>query len=375
VRTYAMVFCSIWADPDFRALSPAGQWLYLNRLTSPSLTHVGSADWRPKRIAALADGADVQFVEAAGAELAATRFVVIDDETEEILLRSFVRWDGLMKMPNMAIAMAKAHAALASEQLRQVAVHELRRLRLDQPDLTGWDHRDSKDQVAAILEQPAVDARDLTPWTPDWMDAWEGFAEALRNGPANPSGNPSAKGSGNPSGKGSDRGSGKGSVNGSSKGSANPCLTPSPSPYPATATSSPSAFADANAARPSRAGDHETPSEASDAPEPGSTTTSANLLLAGWIDTLDERPASRVKGQLAREIKTLLVDGFSEEHVTLGLTEWQMRGVHPSVLASIVQSIRDRGGRPAAASGAQGAPLPGAGVWDRGPVRAAGRPA
>lgn len=385
MRTYAKVFCSIWADTDFRAVSPAGQWLYFETLTSSSLTNVGVADWRPKRIAALAGGATVEFVETAGAELCAARFAVIDDDTEEILLRSFVKHDGLLSMPNVALNMVKAHTAVASATLRSVVVHELRRLREDQPDLKAWSHRDSKAHLDEMLERDAVDARTLDPWVPSWMPGWaaeNAAAVASMNGHMNGLANPSAKGSRNPSGNPSGRVGGNPSRGVAKKGSgnplANPCLTPSPTPTPSTGTAQPSEIADAISAPTSGARRQNGPTtdlEARAIAAQDPEKTRANVLIAGWLDTLDFRPPGTVLGQVAKHVKQLLVEEFPDTVVTAALEEWQIKGLHPSSLPSIAHAIRSGAGPQAARAAAAPPPPPGAGVWNLEPTRGERKPA
>ena len=185
---YARVVRSIWADDDFRALSHDAQWLYFHLLTSPALTYCGVTDWRSS-------------VEAASVELEGNLYTVVDRESEEALIRSFVRHDGLMSSPNMAAAMVKAHAATVSRALRGVVVHELKRLQKDDPDLRGW----ARPEVKLLLRRDGLDPR-------------EAFDQLPRYGFDLPSINPSGKGSGNPSEKGS------------IKGSPTPAPAPTPSP-------------------------------------------------------------------------------------------------------------------------------------------------
>lgn len=200
-REYAQIKLSVWADDDWRTLSPLARYLYLTLLTSPTLNHCGVADWRPARIAAL-NGMSPEDVEAAGSELVAALYLVIDDESEEVLIRSFVRNDGLMKQPKMAVAMASAHAATASQTIRGVIVHELQRLREDYPDLSGW----GSERASELLGLRSVD----------------------------PSQYPLGKGIGTPIGKGSTKGS----------------PTPAPTPTPTTSSLSTSAIELADAPRP-----------------------------------------------------------------------------------------------------------------------------
>lgn len=152
-RDHARVWLSIWSDDDFRALTPQAQHLYFVLLTSPSLSYCGVADWRPGRIAANASGWTATAVRSAGAELVRGLFAVIDEDSEEVLLRTFIRNDGVMKNPNVAMSMALAFGGTASLKLRGVIVHELNRLHDTAPDLKGW----SKPNVAALLDRKAID--------------------------------------------------------------------------------------------------------------------------------------------------------------------------------------------------------------------------
>lgn len=138
-QSYARVVRSIWANPDFRALSAGAQWLYFVLLTDPKTTLAGVSDWRPKRLSQYAQAVPVDALESAGQELIERRFICVDDDTEEALIRTFVRHDGMLKQPNMAIALAKEYPKIVSEYLRGVFVHELQRLQDSEPDL-HWEH-------------------------------------------------------------------------------------------------------------------------------------------------------------------------------------------------------------------------------------------
>lgn len=168
-REYARVRLGIWADPDFRSLTDPAQALYFRLISSPTINLAGVADWRPKRIAALTAGMTAAQVEATASELSTAGYIVVDDATEEVLVRSFIRHDGLIKTPNIAASMVKDYAGVASPTLRGVIVHELTRLHDEDPAMKGWA------TASKLLSHPAIN--------PSVM----------------PSGNPSTKESGNPS--------------------------------------------------------------------------------------------------------------------------------------------------------------------------------
>lgn len=162
-REFGPVNVEIWTDPDWRNLPPAAQHLYLTLWTSPGLSYCGVHDWRPGRLANRSCGFTSEHVAMVGDCLAARHFLVIDEETEEVLIRSWARFDGLLKQPRMAVSYANAYAQVDSPILRAVLVHETAKIREKMPDLACW--RDKR--VASLLEHPATSAKDLdTPEDP-----------------------------------------------------------------------------------------------------------------------------------------------------------------------------------------------------------------
>lgn len=153
-RTHARVKVRIWIDEDFRSLPPEAQHLYFVLLTAENLSYCGVADWRPARIAPHASGWSVQRVLAAAHILEDRLYIVVDEDTEEVLLRSFIRNDGLMDQPNMATAMVRAYAGVSSRIIRGVVVHELNRLIADEPGLKGWGN------ASVLLSNPSVNPSD-----------------------------------------------------------------------------------------------------------------------------------------------------------------------------------------------------------------------
>lgn len=133
-RAHANVQIGIWDDPDFRHLTASAQLLYLQLLSSSTLTYAGVADWRPNRIALLSEGRTVDDVEDAMRQLVDGMFVVVDASSEEAFIRSFFKWDGLLQKPNVAKAMVREWGTVHSLDLRAVIVHELRKLKGQFPE-------------------------------------------------------------------------------------------------------------------------------------------------------------------------------------------------------------------------------------------------
>lgn len=143
-RDHARIRLDIWADEDYTALPSTSQWLYERLLTHGDLSYCGVTDWRPPRLAASACDLTPTDIEMFASALEDGEFIVVDRETEEVLVRSFVKHDGLMDKWNLAAAMAREFTAIASRAIRGVVVHELRRLHDAHPDYRGWDRPDVK---------------------------------------------------------------------------------------------------------------------------------------------------------------------------------------------------------------------------------------
>lgn len=137
-RDHGRIYTRIWADPDFRALNRDPQRLYLLLISQANLSYCGGLDYIPRRLCSLAKDEDEETLQAALNNLEMARFVAADYSMNELLVRSFVRHDGLLDSPNMTKAMLKARASLLSDNLRNVVDAELQRAYREDPKAKGW---------------------------------------------------------------------------------------------------------------------------------------------------------------------------------------------------------------------------------------------
>lgn len=135
-RTYAKVYVSIWAG-DFQELSIGAQGLYFRLLTDAKLTMCGVADWRPKRLTQSFKGMTAPALRALSEELERARYIVVDEDTEEVLIRSFVRHDGVLKSPNLTKAMAADWLSVTSQKIKNAIALEVHRAIESEPTLKG----------------------------------------------------------------------------------------------------------------------------------------------------------------------------------------------------------------------------------------------
>lgn len=138
-RDHARIKVAIWADPEFRALGWQQQYAFFMLLSQPRVSYCGVLEYLPRRYASMAADLTVDEVEKSIGGLQEKRFVLLDEDTEELLIRSYVRHDELLKMANPAKAMAKDYAQILSASHREAILKELQRAYVESPQMKGWD--------------------------------------------------------------------------------------------------------------------------------------------------------------------------------------------------------------------------------------------
>ena len=158
-RKFAQIIKDIWRDTDWKSLTMPAQWLYKALLSQDSINYAGIIPLTVRRWSKLARDLTVEVVEKAIEELSQARFVVVDWDTEEVLIRSFIRNDGLWEQPRMMGTALRNAVEVQSPSLRAALAHELLRvLEMMQAKLGGKtpseavaEMMDSTDQTAKCL--------------------------------------------------------------------------------------------------------------------------------------------------------------------------------------------------------------------------------
>lgn len=175
-RTQAKLFASIWKDPDWLALPSGAKNLYVLLLSQPKLSLAGCLDIMVARWAAMSPDTTTESVEAALGELEAARFVLVDAEHGELVIRSFVANDigrGTVNS-NLVKGMWGAWESIMSPVLRKMVVDEMPADLFDrcpdevpseaaqmrsEPRLEPWSQPQSEPQLEPQLEpqsEPSV---------------------------------------------------------------------------------------------------------------------------------------------------------------------------------------------------------------------------
>ncbi|MCY7288874.1 MAG: hypothetical protein LH624_11650 [Cryobacterium sp.] len=287
-RSHGRVMAAIWSDDDFTTMRSDAQRMFMFLLSQPDLSHAGLIPMRVNRWAKKAEDLTAKTVRSELDYLAAHHFIVLDEDTEEVLVRTFVRNDGVYKQPRVLDRMREDARQIESPLLRSAFRAELERLPLDElsdePGGPNADRASTREQVERVVV-------------------------ALRED--------FAKGIGNPS---------EGVSDTPRVGAHAPHQPPTTYPRPPSTV-------------PPTAGGGQTLTRelalVTDAP-------TAQTIVGEWIEHCSERPPGRVVGQIAKELKTLLDEGIDPDRIRNALGEWNRKGLHPSTLPSVVHEIANR---------------------------------
>lgn len=121
-----MIYESIWRDPDWRRLSRGAQALYMQLLSQKELDCAGVLPLHVDKWAKGCDGLTAEQLADDLLELHQARFVVVDVDTDEVLIRTYIRNSNVMKVPNMRKSARRAAALVGSQPIRAVLAEELR---------------------------------------------------------------------------------------------------------------------------------------------------------------------------------------------------------------------------------------------------------
>lgn len=159
-RTFGKMLCTLWDDPDFLNLSADAKVLYSAFFSQPDITAAGVLPWTERRWRRWLNG-DRDRVDTAFGELVQERFVLADEDTSEVWLRTFITHDGRLDNSKLATSVRVAVTQIRSQTIAQAVEIQYpskfpRRRAFDGP---------STDDVSPITSDPEGD-----PAIPDVTD-------------------------------------------------------------------------------------------------------------------------------------------------------------------------------------------------------------
>lgn len=152
-RDHARLLSSAWGDSDWKALQSDQQRLYWLITSQPDLSLAGVANYSPRRWSQYAADTNVAGIKRTIRALVERHYLLVDENTDEVWVRSFVRHDGVLKVPNIAVGMVKAYRTIVSKRIQDAFRVELLRL-ANEPEfinLPAWE----RPVVAELLAEAA----------------------------------------------------------------------------------------------------------------------------------------------------------------------------------------------------------------------------
>lgn len=119
-QPYAKLISAMWSeDSDFRTLPALAQRAYMVVISQPNISNCGVVPLAVKRWAGLAPDTEPADIERALAVLSAERYIVVSEATDELWVRSWMKYDGLMAIHNGPKGIARSIEAVLSGSLKR----------------------------------------------------------------------------------------------------------------------------------------------------------------------------------------------------------------------------------------------------------------
>jgi hypothetical protein len=143
-RTEARLKVTMWSNREFTALVMEDQRNYLKLTTQPGINLCGVVLITWGRWTTTAADVTVDGLRASFDRLEAARFIVVDYGTDELLVRTFIRHDGVWRNKKTRAGMFNQRQSIVSDKIRTALDAEIDRCRLAEDDPSSvadeeWD--------------------------------------------------------------------------------------------------------------------------------------------------------------------------------------------------------------------------------------------
>jgi hypothetical protein len=151
-RQYAPLHTEIWNDPTFTGLTSQAQRLYLLAISQPNITWCGVVPYTARRWSGLADDTNPRVITKAAAELVSAGLVILDESTEEMWVRSFIKYN-VLAQPKLRNAARREFGSVHSAKIREhtARAHPWIVTENGHPDGQGNGHPDAHSQESPDL--------------------------------------------------------------------------------------------------------------------------------------------------------------------------------------------------------------------------------
>ena len=124
MSAYVRVVRSIWTDPEWLELTSTEKLVYLQLISQPNISKCGVLPFVPRRWAHMHPDLSADDLTATLDALEAKCYVIVDRDTEEILVRTYMRYDEAWKQTNGTRGIQIEAQEIMSKRLLDVVIHE-----------------------------------------------------------------------------------------------------------------------------------------------------------------------------------------------------------------------------------------------------------
>lgn len=175
---YGKLYKRAWGDADFKALTAHEQLQYLKLISQPDVSMAGILTHAAMRWAGQTADLDAEDIERALEGLECKRFIACDHDTQEVLIRSYIRNDEGWRSPLTMKGIRAAVERILSTKLRRIISAELAKI-----DTSGLSEKVSERYNGTVRECVEGSLKGLQKGFPP-LDVWasEGVSEGVCEG-------------------------------------------------------------------------------------------------------------------------------------------------------------------------------------------------
>lgn len=176
-RQYAPLYTNIWHDEEFKALTDGAQRLYIVALSQQNTSWCGVVSFTAKRWATFSKDSTPRKVMQAVNELVGAGYVLLDEKTEELWIRSFIKHNNVDSQPKLVAAAKRQFGEVHSQAIRMAMAKAYPGL-TDTPSqgLPMTSVLGVEDEVSGVKDEEQLPTEHLTP-TPEVLAEYQAEAE------------------------------------------------------------------------------------------------------------------------------------------------------------------------------------------------------
>lgn len=127
-RKYGQLLVDIWKNDDYKALGVDAQWTYEMLCSQSDINYCGVIPYRPKRWSEYSADMSVRRIRNAVTKLAEKGYIVVDGDTEELFVRTFMKHNKVLAQDQLRKSMTESYGQIASKVIKSAVWEAAERL-------------------------------------------------------------------------------------------------------------------------------------------------------------------------------------------------------------------------------------------------------